>query len=317
MRYTAAPHILFPSISLETNFSEEPLCVRSGGIRCDLTRRAERGYLPRLVPLHETHAGAECSAPLLLVSRSRTPMKRISTLAAAALLLTATLPMTACGQTQGSAPAAGSATAAASADSLLPRADRGRMKGSQDAPVTIIEISDFQCPYCREFAATTYPRIDSAYVQTGKARVIYINLPLSMHREAYGAAEAAMCASAQGKFWEMHDRLFATQREWSGQADAAQRFERMAQELRLDMAAYRDCTANDRPSSIIVSDAMQAAEAGIRGTPAFILNARGGQRALSGAVPFEQFKSEMDALLAAPPVQAAPQQPQGQTPQQP
>jgi protein-disulfide isomerase len=241
-------------------------------------------------------------------------MTRISTLTAAALLLTATLPMTACGQTQGSAPAAGSATAAAaSADSLLPRADRGRMKGSESAQVTIIEISDFQCPYCREFAASTYPRVDSAYVQTGKARVIYINLPLSMHREAYGAAEAAMCASAQGKFWQMHDRLFATQREWGNQPDAAQRFERIAQELRLDMDAYRDCTANDRPSSIIVSDAMQAAEAGIRGTPAFILNGPGGQRALSGAVPFEQFKSEMDALLAG---QSSPtQQPQGQTPQ--
>ncbi|HEX6042650.1 DsbA family protein [Longimicrobium sp.] len=242
-------------------------------------------------------------------------MTRFSTLAVAALLLTASLPMTACGQTQGAAPAA----ATASTDSLLPRADRGRMKGADSAQVTIIEISDFQCPYCREFATTTYPRIDSAYVQTGKARVIYINLPLSMHREAYAAAEAAMCASAQGKFWQMHDRLFATQREWSNQPDASQRFERIAQELRLDMAAYRDCTANDRPSSIIVSDAMQAAEAGIRGTPAFILNARSGQRALSGAVPFEQFQAEMEALLSGQPApaQQQPQTPQGQTPRQP
>lgn len=234
---------------------------------------------------------------------------RISTLAAAALLLTATLPMTACGQTQGTPQAASTASAAGGADSLLARADRGRMKGADSAQVTIIEISDFQCPYCREFATATYPRIDSAYVRTGKARVIYINLPLSMHREAYAAAEAAMCASAQGKFWEMHDRLFATQGEWSNQPDAAQRFERAAEALRLDMAAFRECTANDRPSSIIVSDAMQAAEAGIRGTPAFILNARGGQRALSGAVPFDQFAREMDALLAAP--AQAPQPPQG------
>jgi protein-disulfide isomerase len=238
-------------------------------------------------------------------------MMRISTLAA--LLLTASLPMTACGQMQGSAPAAGSASAA-SVDSVIPRADRGRMKGAEGARVTIIEVSDFQCPYCRDFAANTYRSVDSAYVQTGQARIIYINLPLSIHREAYGAAEAAMCASAQGRFWEMHDRLFATQREWGGQADAAQRFERIAQELRLDMAAYRDCTANDRTSSIIVSDAMQAAQAGINGTPAFILNSAAGQRALSGAVPFEQFKAEMDALLSGQP-SPAPQQPQGQTPQ--
>jgi protein-disulfide isomerase len=151
-------------------------------------------------------------------------------------------------------------------------------------------------------------------VRTGKARVIYINLPLSMHREAYAAAEAAMCASAQGKFWPMHDRLFATQREWSNQANAGQHFERLAQAMELDMGAYRDCTANDRPASIIINDAMQAAEAGVRGTPAFILNSPAGQRALSGAVPFDQFAREMDALLSgqpapAPQPEAAPRQP--------
>jgi protein-disulfide isomerase len=239
---------------------------------------------------------------------------RISTLAAMALLLAAALPSAACAQPQGAAPAA--STAGIKPDSIVAQADRGRMKGAEGAQVTIVEISDFQCPYCREFAATTYPRIDSAYVQTGKARVLYINLPLSIHREAFAAAEAAMCAGVQGKFWQMHDRLFATQREWSNQADAGQRFERLAQALQLDMAAYRDCTANDRTSSIIISDAMQAAEAGIQGTPAFILTSRNGQRALSGAVPFEQFAQEMDALLAA---QNAPapqtQQPQGAAPQ--
>ncbi|HEX6912524.1 MAG TPA: thioredoxin domain-containing protein, partial [Longimicrobium sp.] len=169
------------------------------------------------------------------------------------------------------------------------------------------EVSDFQCPYCRDFATNTYARVDSAYVRTGKARLIYINLPLSTHQQAFSAAEAAMCAGAQGKFWPMHDRLFATQRQWSGQADAGARFERLAQALQLDMAAYRDCTANDRVASIIVNDAMQAAQAGINGTPAFILNSPAGQRALSGAVPFEQFAQEMDALLAGrPPAEAPP-----------
>lgn len=235
-------------------------------------------------------------------------MTRISTLAAAALLLAATLPVAACGQTQGAAPASASASAA-NPDSLLARADRGRARGADSARVTIIEVSDFQCPYCREFATSTYARVDSAYVRTGKARLIYINLPLSTHQQAYSAAEAAMCAGAQGKFWPMHDRLFATQREWSGQADAGARFERLAQALQLDMAAYRDCTANDRVASVIVNDAMQAAQAGINGTPAFILNSPAGQRALSGAVPFEQFAREMDALLAGQPAAEAPPAP--------
>ena len=233
-------------------------------------------------------------------------MMRISTLAAAALLITATLATTACGQTPGAAQGSG-----ISPDSLQERANRGRMKGPESAPVTIVEISDFQCPYCRDFATTTYKQIDSAYVATGRARILYINLPLTSHREAFGAAEAAMCAGAQGKFWQMHDRLFATQREWSGQADAAQRFERLAGELQLDMAAWRDCTANDRTASIIVADAMQAAEARINGTPTFILNGRGGQRALSGAVPFDQFARELDAVLAGQPApgQAPPTPP--------
>ncbi|HYW13127.1 MAG TPA: thioredoxin domain-containing protein [Longimicrobium sp.] len=236
---------------------------------------------------------------------------RISTLAAAALLLTVTLPAAACGQRQG---AASAAAVRVNADSVIARADAGRSKGADSAKVTIVEVSDFQCPYCREFATTTYPRIDSAYVRTGRAKIVYMNLPLSMHANAFPAAEAALCAGAQGKFWQMHDRLFATQREWSAETDAVQRFERMAQALQLDMAAYRDCTAADRTAPIIINDAMQAAEAGIRGTPAFILVSRAGQRTMSGAVSFEQFAGEMDLLLSG---QANPAPPQGAAPQQP
>jgi protein-disulfide isomerase len=242
-------------------------------------------------------------------------MMRISTLAVAALLITGTLATTACGQSQGGGQAAQGSRL--SPDSLESLANSARMKGSDSAQVTIVEISDFQCPYCREFATTTYPQIDSVYVRTGKARILYINLPLSSHRQAFPAAEAAMCAGVQGKFWQMHDRLFATQREWGGQADAGQRFERFAQELQLNMADWRDCTANDRAAPLIVGDAMQAAEARINGTPMFILNSRNGQRSLSGAVPFADFAREIDALLAAPAAAPAPGAPAPQTPPAP
>jgi protein-disulfide isomerase len=130
--------------------------------------------------------------------------------------------------------------------------------------------------------------------------MLYVHLPLTSHQQAFAASEASMCAAAQDKFWPMHDRLFATQREWSGQENAAERFEGFAQELRLDMAAFRDCTRNDRVASLIVGDAMQAAGAGIQGTPTFILSSRGGQRMLTGAVPFEQFSAAVDSLLNAP-----------------
>ena len=233
-------------------------------------------------------------------------MKHISTFAAA-LLVTGTMAASACAQ----APGAQSGGAAVLPDSVSARADRGRMKGADSAKVTIIEVSDFQCPYCRQFAAGTYAQIDSAYVRTGRAKLVYINLPLSSHVNAFPAAEAAMCAGAQGKFWQMHDRLFATQQQWASQADAVRRFEAMAGELSLDMDAYRDCTANDRAASIIINDAMQAAGAGINGTPAFILIGPWGQRPLSGAVPFDQFSAELDAVLAGQPAQPQPQ------PQQP
>lgn len=267
-----------------------PLEPRTPAAADDLTRATPPGYL---APHPGTNAGAECIRALLRASRSALSMMRISTLAAAALLLTATLP--ACGQTQG-APSA--APAGVNPDSVIARADAGRSKGVDGAQVTIVEVSDFQCPYCRQFATTTYPRIDSAYVATGKAKIVYMNLPLSMHSNAFPAAEAAMCAGAQGKFWPMHDRLFETQREWSSDTDAVRRFEAMAQALQLDMAVYRDCTAADRTAPLIINDAMQAAEAGIRGTPAFILVSRAGQRTMSGAVTFEQFAAEMDALLS-------------------
>jgi protein-disulfide isomerase len=191
-------------------------------------------------------------------------------------------------------------------DSVLARASRGREKGAAGARVSVVEISDFQCPYCRQFFEQTYRAFDSAYVKTGKVQMVYINLPLPMHTQAYSAAEAAMCAGAQGKFWQMHDRLFSTQREWGGQADAAQRFARMALALRLDPAAYRDCVDNDRTAPLILNDAMQATGAGVNGTPAFIVNR---SQMLNGAVTFEALAAAVDAALAAPAAPAPPPAP--------
>ena len=189
-----------------------------------------------------------------------------------------------------------------SPDSVAQRAERSRFKGSETAPVTIVEVSDFQCPFCRQFVEETWPKLDSAYVQTGKVRVVFIHLPLPMHAEAFAASEAAMCAGAQGKFWPMHDRLFAAQREWAGQADAGQRFARFAVELELDAAAYRECVENDRAAALIVNDVMRASGSGVQGTPTFFLN---GQTALSGAIPFEQMRASIDSLLAAAPAAGA------------
>lgn len=205
---------------------------------------------------------------------------------------------TACAQQGGGGSAsAASARAAAARDSILPRANRGREGGAATAKVTVVEISDFQCPYCRRFYDSTYHKVDSAYVKTGKVHLLYINFPLPMHGQAFSAAKAATCAGVQGKFWQMHDRLFGGQRDWVEQPDAAQRFARIAAELNLDMAQYRDCYDNDRTAPLIVNDVMQASGAGVNATPTFIIN---GQRVLNGAIPYEEIAGAIDAALAAP-----------------
>src|SRR5438034_11792063 len=100
-----------------------------------------------------------------------------------------------------------------------------RTKGRPDAPVTVYEMSDFQCPYCREFALGTMPLLEREYVQTGKVRLVYINLPLTtLHANAARAAELAVCAARQGKFWPMHDLLFQRQDGWASRKDAGPYF---------------------------------------------------------------------------------------------
>jgi protein-disulfide isomerase len=203
----------------------------------------------------------------------------------------------ACAQQDGHA----AAPSSEGADSILQRANNGRTQGSQSARLTVVEISDFQCPYCRAFFDSTYRKFDSAYVQTGKVRMMYVNLPLPMHPQAFAAAKTAMCAAAQGKFWPMHDKLFSSQREWGGQTDAAQRFAKYAQDLGLNMPAYHDCVDNDRTAPLILNDVMQASGAGVNGTPTFVINGR----LLSGALPFSELSQQIDAALNGGP--AAPQ----------
>jgi len=215
--------------------------------------------------------------------------------AAAALLVFAAAP--ACSQ----APAADLRTPTLSAverDSIAARAERSRSRGAENAPVVIFEISDFQCPFCRQFTEQTYPALDSAYIQTGKVRLVFLPFPIPSHPEAWAAAEGALCAGAQGKFWPMHDLLFQRQAEWSRDGLSQEQLERYAGTLELDLTAFRACTLGDVVAPLLVGDLLRIAGAGIGGTPTFILN---GQHALSGAQPFSEFQRQIDALLAATP----------------
>ncbi len=181
------------------------------------------------------------------------------------------------------------------ADSLLAKADAGRILGSEKATVWMIIISDFQCPYCKHWHDDSWAAIKREYVDAGKIRVAYVNLPLEMHRNAWPAAQAAMCAGVQGKFWPMQDALFISQKEWEHLSDPTSKFEAMASSVGVDVPALRSCVTSSATRPLIQADADRAAQAGASSTPTFFV----GGRALVGAQPLAAFREAIDAALAA------------------
>ena len=170
--------------------------------------------------------------------------------------------------------------------------------GSATAPLTMVEFTDYQCPYCRRFQAEVWPKLKRDYIDTGKLRYIARDLPLEIHSAAAPAAEAAHCANEQGKFWDMHAALLA------GAADLGSGgIERRARALGLDMGRFDACVAHHRYSALIAAHEKEADAVGINGTPGFVVGrvAHGeltGVR-VEGAVPYDDFGELLRELLAA------------------
>jgi protein-disulfide isomerase len=218
-------------------------------------------------------------------------------------LLAAVIPLAACGASNGASSSGESAGAmvSASQDSLPAagdtalerRADHARIQGKENAPVWIVEVSDFQCPYCRAWHEETYPEVVKEFVETGKARLAYINFPIPGHRNAWPAAEAAMCAAAQGHFWPMHDALFQTQQKWESLQDPSTVFDSLATSVGVDMGPYNECTSKHEMRALIQADIDRARESGVNATPTFII----GDQSVSGAQPIQVFRQLIDAAL--------------------
>jgi protein-disulfide isomerase len=178
---------------------------------------------------------------------------------------------------------------------LLERGATSRVRGQQGAPVMVYEIADFQCPYCGRFAREVYPRLDSAYVKTGKVQWFFVNLPLPNHGNAWVAAEAAICAGAVAdKFWVMHDRLFATQSEWAATRDIRLTLLKMAKEAGVNADAYQQCVNDDRTAALILQDVIFATNARVTGTPAFIIN---NEQLVIGVKTFEEWRDLLEKAL--------------------
>jgi protein-disulfide isomerase len=183
---------------------------------------------------------------------------------------------------------------ASTPDVMLEAADRGRVLGKDSARVWVIVVSDFQCPFCKTWHDETLPTLRSEYVETGKVRLAYMNYPLREHKHAVAAASAAMCASAQGKFWEAHDRIFAAQDRWSGADGANATLDSLATVAGVDPQKLRECTLSGRLLRLIRADIDRSEQSGARATPTFII----GNHRIVGAAPIATFRAAIDSALA-------------------
>ncbi len=191
-----------------------------------------------------------------------------------------------------------SSTTAAQQDSNVTLADHARVDGRAGAPLWVIIVSDFQCPYCKQWHDQTYPALHDEFVKTGKVRVAYVNFPLNSHPQAWPAAESAMCAGAQGQFWQMEDAILDAQQQWASSATPAAVFDSLAARVGLDMTRWRSCITSGTMKPIIRADYQRATAAGVRSTPTFLI----GDELLAGAHPITSFRRVIDsALVKAPP----------------
>ena len=175
-------------------------------------------------------------------------------------------------------------------------------KGASNAKVAVIEFSDFQCPFCGRYDKDTYPQLIKEYVDSGKVKYVWRDYPLDFHKNAEKAAEAAHCAGEQGKFWEMHDRLFANQQNIEP-ADLPKH----AEALGLVPGLFQQCLDSGRYADEIKKDIAAAGTVGISGTPSFLIGVvqpNGSvkiTKKLVGAKPYAEFKTALDALLTPAP----------------
>ncbi len=165
-------------------------------------------------------------------------------------------------------------------------------KGDPNAPVTIIEFGDFQCPYCGRFFAQTEPQIDKAYTQSGKVRFGYFGFAF-LGQESNWAAEAAECAADQNKFWEYHDMLYSSQSGENQGAFNKDNLKKFAGDLGLDTSAFIKCFDSGKYTQLIQDESSTASSIGVRSTPTFLINGQ----PLVGAQPFEIFQQTIDSLL--------------------
>ena len=191
---------------------------------------------------------------------------------------------------------------------------QGYTIGNPNAPVKIIEFADFECPGCAQFATVTEPDVRKRIVEAGLASFTFYDFPLPQHKNSKSASLAAACANDQGKYWEMHDRVFAGQHQWNTEAADNPKpfFEKYASDIGLNGAAWETCYDSNKYASRILANLAEGERRKVNSTPTFIV----GDKMYPGALPYDALKAIVDSAVraapaapvtpAAPPAPAAP-----------
>ena len=181
--------------------------------------------------------------------------------------------------------------------------DDDPVKGDSNAPITMIEFSDFQCPFCARFFTETLPLIQKNYIDTGKVKFVYRDFPLpDIHQNAIPAAIAAECADEQGMFWEYHNKIFENQLLWQDldKQNVVRTFEQFAEELVLDTNTFNTCLESAKYLDEVQNDLNDGVSYGVTGTPGFFIgNEKIGYGMVSGAQPYAAFQQVFDQLLVS------------------
>jgi protein-disulfide isomerase len=177
-------------------------------------------------------------------------------------------------------------------------APEGHLMGKADAPVQVLEFADFQCPGCGSFATVTEPDVRTRLINTGIVAFHFYDFPLPQHKNSFTAHLAAACADDQGKFWEMHDRIYAGQDEWGDlvntASDPVSIFRRYATELGMDVKSWESCVTTQKYTAKIKGNQAEGTRRNVESTPTLVI----GDKQMTGALTYDQFKKAVDDVIA-------------------
>ncbi len=179
---------------------------------------------------------------------------------------------------------------------LPPAKAEGYLYGKPDAPVQVVEFADFECPACGNFATISEPDVRQRVLDAGLANLRFYDFPLPMHKNTWAASNAAACAADQGKFWEMHDRIFLSQDQWNGEATSRPKgvLKDLAKQLGLDVDVWEKCFDARVHQNRIEANKNEAERRGVGQTPTFVI----GNKMIPGALSADEFKAYVDSAAA-------------------